>query len=249
MPAPDKAAVTRRDDLLHVVDTEVDTCQDLHRIRRAGRRGNGARGGFGNHESVRGYDRHDDHRRAIAGNATDAMLVDHDRSIPLELCSRCSHGMSEGQKLVARHETGGADKERGDLHVGIAIVRQIIDNGADFGRAQRVAPNFPAHGVEADGRSSRGDGHPFTDGLGEAAECRLGESKIIRADEIVVVRDKQGCQQYFGVASKLDPAESAKHLGPQRFGPPRDHGDILAAGIQIDATDLQFRTECAGAIH
>ena len=249
MPAPDQAAVTRRDDLLHLVDPEVDPRQHLHGVRGAGRGGDRARRGLGNRQSVRRHDRHHDHRRAIARNSADAMLVDDDRPVPFELRSRLSHRVGQGEKLVARHEARGTDQERGDLHVGIAIMREVIDDGADFRGAQRAALDLGAHRIEAVGRSGRRDRHEAAGGLGEATERRFGKAEIVGADQSVVIRDKQGCQQHLGIATQFDTAETAKDLRPQRLGPARDHGHVFAAGIQIDTADLQLRTQRIGGVH
>ena len=151
---PDQTAVTCRDDLLHLVDAEIDPRQHLHRVGGARRRGDGARGRLGDRQPVRRDDRHNDHGRAIARDAADAMLVDDDRPVPFELRSGLGHRMGQSEKLVARHETGGADQERRDLHVGIAIVREVIDDRADFRRAQRAALDFGAHRVETSGEAA-----------------------------------------------------------------------------------------------
>ena len=44
MAAPDQAAVTGRDHVLHLIDAEIDARQHLHGVGGAGRRGDGARG-------------------------------------------------------------------------------------------------------------------------------------------------------------------------------------------------------------
>ena len=87
VPAPDQTAIAGRNDGLHLIGADIDPCQYLHRVRRAGRRGNGARGGLRDRQTVSGHDRHHDHRGAIARNAADAMLVDHDRVGPFQLRS------------------------------------------------------------------------------------------------------------------------------------------------------------------
>ena len=241
--------MTCRDDLLHLVDPEVDPRQHLHRVGGAGRRGDSARRGLGNRQAVRRHDRHHDHRRAIARDSADAMLVDNDRPIPLELRSRLGHRLGQGEKLAARHEAGRADQERGDLHVGIAIVRQVIDDCADFRGAQRAALDLGAHRIEAVGRSGRRDRHEAAGRLGEAAERRFGKAEIVGADQSIVIRDKQGCQQYFGIPTEFDAAETAKDLRTKRLGPARDHGHVFAARIQIDTADLQLWTRCIVGIH
>lgn len=98
---------------------------------------------------MRRHDRHHDHRGTISWDASDAVLINDNRLVPGQLGPRLGHCMGESEKLVARHETGGADEEGGDLHVGVAIVRQVIDDGADFRRAQRVTLDFGTHRIKA----------------------------------------------------------------------------------------------------
>ena len=61
----------------------------------------------------------------------------------------CAIALRQRKQFAARHETRRADQERGDLHVGITVVDNVIDDRADLGRAQRAALNFGAHCIEA----------------------------------------------------------------------------------------------------
>ena len=140
-----------------------------------------------------------------------------DRLIPFELRSRLSHRAGEGEKLVARHEAGGTDQERGDFHVGIAIVREVIDDCVDFRRAQRLALDLGAHGVEAvRGRCGR-DRHQSADRFGKATKRRLGKAEIFGTDESIVVRDQQGCQQHLRVAAQFDRLKPRNTSGRSAF--------------------------------
>ena len=75
--------------------------------------------------------------------------------VPFQLRAGMRHRLGQREQFAARHETRGADQERGDLHVGIAIVDKVVDDGADLGRAQRAALNFGANCIEAVGRVRR----------------------------------------------------------------------------------------------
>lgn len=74
-------------------------------------------------------------------------------------------------------------KKPSDLHVGVAIVRQIVDDGVDIRGAQRMALNLGAHGIKVDRRGGRRDGYQITDWLGEAAECWFSKPKVIGTDQ------------------------------------------------------------------
>ena len=148
VPAPDQAAVAGRDDLFHLLDADVDPGQHLHGIRRARRRGNRPRRRLWNGEAVSGDDRHHDHRGAVAGNAADAMFVDDDRAVPAQLGAGPRHRANQRDQFVAGHEARRADQESRDLHVGVAIMRQVIDDLADFLGAQCSALDLAAHGFK-----------------------------------------------------------------------------------------------------
>ena len=138
---------------------------------------------------MRCHDRNDDHRGPITWNAADAMLINYDRRVPAKLRSCLGHRMRKRDHLVARHETGGADQKRGNLHVGIAIVREVIHDGADFGRAQRKSMDFRTHSVQALRRDRRRHRHKGSCGLGEPPECRFREAQVTGPHQRVVIRD------------------------------------------------------------
>ena len=70
---------------------------------------------------------------------------------------------------------------------------QIIDDGPDFSRAQGVALDLCAHCFEAFWRRCGGDSNQITGRLGETTERWFSEPEIVRTDEIIVIRDEQGC--------------------------------------------------------
>ena len=119
-----------------------------------------------------------------------------DRLIPLELRSCLSHRVGESEKLVARHKAGGTDKERGNLHVGIAVVREVIHDCSDFWRAQRMTLDLGTNGIEAVRGRRRRNRHQSAGRLSKSAKRRLGKADIFGTNERVVLRHEQGCQQY-----------------------------------------------------
>ncbi len=80
-------------------------------------------------------------------------------------------------------------------------MRDIADDGVDLRRLERPALNLAADGIEAFGRGGGTDRHKTAGGLGEAAECRLGEPDFVRPDQGVVVRDQEGGKHHLRVAS------------------------------------------------
>ncbi len=123
------------------------------------------------------------------------MLVDHDRVGPLKLRSGLGHGPGQGNEFIAGHETGGTDQERRDLHVGVTIVGQIVDDCGNLLRAQGVAMNLRPYRFEAFRRRRWRYRHPIAGGFGKAPECRIGKADLVGSNECVVIRDEQGGEQ------------------------------------------------------
>jgi hypothetical protein len=86
-------------------------------------------------------------------------------------------------------------------------------------------------------------------GSAKRGEGRLGKADLVGADESVVVGDEEGGEQHFGVAAQFDAAESAKDLRAQRLRLPRNDDDVLASGVEIDASNFQLRAGCVGWVH
>ena len=143
--APDQAAVARGHHLLHLLDAKVDARQHFHGVGGPGRRSDRSRGGLRDHQSVRGDDRHHNHRRAVAGNAADTVLVDDDPAVPLQLCTGIRHRARQRQQFAAGHEARRADQEGGNLHVGITVMRNILNDRPDLGVTEHAALDFGAH--------------------------------------------------------------------------------------------------------
>ena len=153
-----------------------------------------------------------------------------------------SHGVGQRQQLVAGQEARGADQERRDFHVGIAIMNEVVDDRADLAGGQSSALNFGANSIDTGRRRRRRHRNLAAGGLGKSTECRLGQAEVVGADQTVIVGDDQGGEQRFRIVTHFDPAEAAKHFGPQGLRAPRHDGDVFPAGVEIDPTDPQLRT-------
>ena len=98
--APGDAAAFALDHLADGGNVEVDRCKHLHRVRRAGRRGDRPRRCLGHDQALRGHDRDDDRRGAIARQSTDAMLVDDDLFGPLQSLADIDHRPGQADRFV-----------------------------------------------------------------------------------------------------------------------------------------------------
>ena len=100
------------------LEGQLDLGQHLHRVGGAGRRGDRARRGLRAQHAVRGDDGHHQHRGAVAGDAADAVLVDHRAAahlvLPVEPAAGGDHGLGQVQHLVAveLELVGGHDEGR-----------------------------------------------------------------------------------------------------------------------------------------
>ncbi len=72
------------------------------------------------------------------------MGLDHFSCVPA-----IGHRVDQSEQFAAGHEAGRTDQERGDLHVRIAIMREVLDDGVDFGRLERSTLDLAANGIEA----------------------------------------------------------------------------------------------------
>ena len=77
------------------------------------------------------------------------------------------------------------------------------------------------------------------DGFGKAPERRLGKADFIGATKPSSVI-KSVASNTFDCA-QFDPREAAEDVRPQRARMPRNHDHVFAAGVQIDAWDLELR--------
>ena len=115
--------------------------------------------------------------------------------------------------------------------------------------AQGLAADLGAHRFETFRRSRRRDRHQIAGGFGEAPERRFGKADFVGAHQGVVVGDEKGGEQHFRIAAQFDPAKSAKDFRAQRLRLPRNDDDVLASGIEIDASNFQLRAGCVGRVH
>ena len=159
------------------------------------------------------------------------------------------HGADERQQLAAGHETRGADQECRDFHVGIAIVREIVDDGADFvGFSDRPwilarTASRLLGGVAGVTVTRLPAGSPKRRNAGSARPSSPGP------DQSVVIGDQQRRQQRFRVVAQFDPAEAPKHLRPQRLRAARHDHDVFAAGVEIDSNYSKVRPRRVGIDH
>ena len=112
--APHDAAAFALDHAPDRRGIEIDRRQRLHGVGGAGRRGDRARRRLRHHEAERGDDRDDDRRGAVAGQAADAVLVDHGAGGPLQAIAGLDHRTGERQHLLVVRAAREAQAVRND---------------------------------------------------------------------------------------------------------------------------------------
>lgn len=112
-----------------------------------------------------------------------------------------------------------------------------------------MSEDFRTHRVKTLRRLGRRYADEAAGGVGETAECWLGQSKFLATDEGIVIRDQQGGQHRSRSVCEFDAAEAAEHFRAQGTGVPRDHGNILAAGVEVDPPDFQFGAGLLFGLH
>lgn len=125
-------------------------------------------------------------------------------------------------------------------------MREVADDRADLGLAEGSSADFRTHRFQAFRRRGGPHGQQRPDRFREAPEGRFGEADLVRSRQRVVVRDQQRRQQSLAAVTKLDAAEAAEELRAQCLGVPGNDDDVLTAGVEADAADLQLGVRKVG---
>ena len=173
--APGDAAAVLAHDVVQRPEAELDAREHLHGVGGAGRRGDRAARRLRDQHAVRGDDRHDDHRGAVARNAADAVLVGDQRLVPVEALARIEHRAGQVQHLVAVElALAGGDQECGDLGLGEVVLGDVADDVAIVvGQVEPLAGDLAAHGVHRRRRLGLRDAHEAS-----LARCRAGRTPV-----------------------------------------------------------------------
>ena len=148
-PAPRDAAAVPANDPAQVGHLQLDVGEHFHRVRRARRRRDRAAGGLRNQHAVRGDDRDDQQRRAVAGDAADAVLVRDQRLLPVEALAGRDHGPRQVQDLVAVELVlHRGDDERGDLGLRVVVGGDVGDDAGHRVLVEALAGDLPPDRVQ-----------------------------------------------------------------------------------------------------
>ena len=138
--APDDAAALGLDHPAQGRGVQRDGRHDLHRVGRPRRRGDRAAGCLGDQIPRCGDDGDDKRRRAVAGQAADAMLVQNGAPAPVQRLPRILHGAGQrhGFGQVQPVARAGGD-EGGQVDIRQPVVQRIAHDGREAGLIQPVA--------------------------------------------------------------------------------------------------------------
>jgi len=227
-------------DFAEAVETGLDVGQHLHGVGRASGRGDRAGRGFGAQHAVRGHDGHDQHRRAVARNATDAMLVDHRVGVPVEATAHGRHGVGEAVNLftiefalVAGHHEGR------QLDLGVTVLGDVTHDVVVVLVAEALASDLAVQG--RDGRGGLG----LVDAGGVAfAEAQLGkgvfgQAQLISVDDAGVVHHVERRQDAMAVGRDFNFGQSLKSFGPVDRAVAVHVGDVFAVGVDRHTLEAQ----------
>ena len=235
----------------HALDrgqVEIDGCQCLHGVRGAGRRGDGARGRLGHHQTVGCDDRDHDRRGPVARQSTNAVLVHDHRHVPRQAVPDVDHrcGQVDGLLLIQRQgRTGG--QECGQVHVRVASRGDVLDDRLQGGRIEPVAIDASSHvcqGVQArrmgdlDGRALR-DAQAFPRGLGQrrlAGRHQIAIGLIKHRQDLSPPRREQ------------DLGAGAQTFGAADMAIGSHDRDRLVLGMQAQAPGAQGRRRIGGLV-
>ena len=128
-------------------------------------------------------------------------------------------------------------------------MRQVVDYRMDVRRAERPPLNLGAHRVEAAGE---GAGVMVTRlPAGPAKRRNAGSARPSSPDPTRSSSSVSNsvASSTFEILPQLDAAEAAKHIRAQRGRAARDHGHVLASGIEVDTADPELRARRSGGVH
>ncbi|EWS57058.1 hypothetical protein X551_00192 [Methylibium sp. T29] len=144
--APDDAGAGALHRASHGGDVEIDRGEHLHRVGGAGRGCDRARRCLGHRQPAGGDDRHDEQRRAVAGQAADAMLVDDQVAAPVEAFAHVDHRPCQRYGLVEVEVVAGTGGDEGrQVQVRVAACGDVADHGAECAIVESVAIHLRAN--------------------------------------------------------------------------------------------------------
>jgi hypothetical protein len=148
-PAPYDAAALALDHPPHRRQIEIDRRQHFHGVSGPRRRRDRARRRLRHREAARGENGDHDRRGAVAGQASDRMLVDDGCHIPADMIADIDHGSRKRHHFVAVERSGGAGgHERREMNVGIAMADDIADDFAQVGFGEALSVHLRAYPAE-----------------------------------------------------------------------------------------------------
>ena len=194
---------------------------------------------------MRSNDRYHQHRRTVARNAADAVLVDHrpraDLLVPVEPPARVDHRLREVKHLVTIElELIGRHDERSELDLGVARTRDIANDRPEVlarepftaDLAMQCGDRFRRFGVLH--RRAVSIGHA------ESFEGFFTETQLALTDDACVVDDVEHRQDRTAIGLHLDLGECLEASGPHDGAIAVQVGHVLPVGIDAHPRDLQL---------
>ena len=241
LSVPDDAAADLVDRAPDLARVEIDPGQHLHRVRRAGGRGDRARGGLGDGEPVRDDDRYNHHGHAGPGDAPHRVLVDDDLPRPGDFRGALGARPGERDHLVVVERLRGRDQKTRRLARGVAAGHHVLDHRVDFGRAQATARDprperRPAGGL---GRAPDRDRLPLRET--EQVEGVRRQRERIRGDERGIVDDVERAGDAPPAARHLDLTRAEETLRVAFRTAAVEVGDRLPPGVDGEPGQSKHR--------
>jgi hypothetical protein len=180
------------------------------------------------------------HRGAVARNAPDAVLVHHQRLVPVEATAGGDHGFGQEVDLLAVQLGAVAgNHEGGQLDLGIAVAGDVAHDGLEVLASQALAGDFLEQGSDRGRRLGlrQGGGVPV---LGpELTESVLRQTQLVAGDDAGVVHHVDAGQDAPAIGAHLDFGQGLEALGPVGFALAVQVHHVLVPGVDGHAPDRQ----------
>ncbi len=236
--APDQTAAVPLHDAGELLERQLHIRQHLHGVGGAGGRGDGARRRLGKHQPIGRHDGHHQHRGAVARNAADAVLVDHQRRLPVKPPAAGHHGFGEEIDLFAVQLAAVAgDHERGQLDLGIAVAGDVAHDRGELFAAQPLAVDLAKqrrHGHRRLGLRNRGG---MAVGHIELGKGVFRHTELTAAHDGGVVHHVERGQDAVAIGVHLHLGERLEALGPVDRAVSVEVGHVLV--VRVDGHPLE----------
>ena len=186
---------------------------------------------------MRGHDGHHQHRRAVTGDAADAVLVDHHALVPVQALTDFRHRLGEEVDLLAIElALVGGDDKGGELDLRVAAFGDVTHDGAKILARQALAGNLAMQGGNGAGRLGLRYLRRMTVPHAKLGKRIHAQTDLVAAHDARVIDHVQGRQHLAPIGAHFHLGQGLETFGAIDGTVAMQIGDVLAIGIDRHPT-------------